>query len=340
MRHATVRQLQIFVEAAETLSFARVAERLHLTPAAVSFQIKQIETQAGGPLFERIGKSARLTEAGSALLGYARQVLQALTDAERAMTALQGVDGARVTIGLVTTASYVVPHILARFQVLYPRIALRLADGNRAQILDLMAKGQIDLAVMGQPPDGLDVAAEPFADHPSVIIAAPDHRLARLSRVTAGDLGDDAFVLREPGSGTRALMERFFPGLGIEARAGMVTSSNETIKQAVMAGMGLALISRHTVRMELGLGRLVVLPVDGFPLMRSWFVGHRRTLQLLPAHQRLRAFLIEEGARIIAALETDDRGSRPAAAAGPAVKPPPEGVPRASPRPRRPGAAG
>ena len=311
MRHVTVRQLQIFAEAAEASSFARVAERLHLTPAAVSFQIKQIEAQAGCALFERVGRSARLTAAGTALLGYARQVLQALTDADRAMTALQGVGSGQVTIGLVTTASYFVPHVLARFQALYPRIALRLADGNRAQILEFMAKGQIDLAVMGQPPDSADVAAEPFADHPSVIIAAPEHRLARLSRVGAADLAHENFVLREPGSGTRALMDRFFPGLGFEPRAGMVTSSNETIKQAVMAGMGLALISRHTVGMELGLGRLVVLPVDGFPLMRSWFVSHRRTLQLLPAHMRLRAFLIEEGARMIDALEADYRAGPP-----------------------------
>ena len=312
MRHVTVRQLQIFAEAAEALSFARVAERLHLTPAAVSFQIKQIEAQAGCALFERIGKAARLTEAGSALLGYARQVLQALTDADRAMTALQGPGSGRVTIGLVTTATYFVPHVLARFQALFPEIAIRLADGNRAQILDLMGKGQIDLAVMGQPPEDSDVAAEAFADHPSVIVAAPEHRLAGRARLAATDLAGEPFILREDGSGTRALMERFFPGLGLKPRAGMVTSSNETIKQAVMAGMGLALISRHTIGMELGQGRLVVLPVAGFPLMRSWFIGHRRTMQLLPAHQRLRAFLIERSSGVIDALEADYRaGAKP-----------------------------
>ncbi len=307
MRHVTIRQLQIFVEAAETLSFARVAERLNLSPAGVSFQIKQIETQAGCALFERIGKAARLTEAGTALLTYARQVLQALTDADRAMTALQGPGSGRVTIGLVTTATYFVPHVLARFQAYDPQVAIRLTDGNRAQVLDRLARGEVDLAIMGQPPEGTEIVAEPFADHPSVIIAAPDHRLVDAVRLEVADLAGEPFILREDGSGTRALMDRHFPELGLKPRVGMVSSSNETIKQAVMAGMGLALISRHTIGLELGLRRLAVLPVEGFPLMRAWFIGHRRTMQLLPAHRRLREFLVARGAGIIDALEVDHR---------------------------------
>ncbi len=303
MRHVTVRQLQIFAEAAEALSFARVAERLHLTPAAVSFQIKQIEAQTGCALFERIGKTARLTAAGTALLGYARQVLQALTDADRAMTALQGAEGGQVTLGLVTTATYFVPHVLAQFQAAAPQIAIRLVDGNRVQIFDLMAKGQVDLMVTGQPPPEADVTAEAFADHPSVIVAAPGHRLAGRDLLRMADLAGEPFLLREDGSGTRALMDRFFTEAGLKPRIGMVSSSNETIKQAVMAGMGLALISRHTIGLELGHRRLAVLPVEGFPLMRAWFISHRRTLQLLPAHRRLRSFVIDQSSAIIDALE-------------------------------------
>ena len=279
------------------------------------------------------------------LLGYARQVLQALTDADRAMTALQGHDGGRVTIGLVTTASVFRTACAGALPGAGPAsIALQARRRQPGtQILALMGKGQVDLAVMGQPPDELRcrggaLRGSSVSHHrrtgPSGSPGSRPPRRRRPRRATP-------FVLREDGSGTRALMERFFPGLGLKPRVGMVSSSNETIKQAVMAGMGLALISRHTIRPRAcPSAASSILPVEGFPLMRSWFVGHRRTLQLLPAHQRLRAFLIEEGARIIAALETDDRGSRPAAAAGPAVKPPPEGVPRASPRPRRPGAAG
>ncbi len=298
MQRATVRQLQIFVEAAQTSSFARVAERLHLSPAAVSFQIKQVEEQAGCPLFERLGKTTLLTEAGGTLLVYARQVLQALADAERAMTALKG-EGGHVTLGVVTTAAYFVPHVLARFRALHPKVEIRLVDGNRREILALLSGGRADLVVMGQPPDEADIVAEPFADHP-VIVAAPTHRLARRRRVTLADLTQEAVILREEGSGTRALFDRHFRHLRPAPKVGMVSSSNETIKQAVMAGMGIALLSAHTIGQEVGQGQITILPVAGFPLMRSWYVSHRPTFRLLPAHCRLRSFLIEHGGSVLA----------------------------------------
>ncbi len=303
MRHATVRQLQVFVEAAQTLSFARVAERLHLTPAGVSFQIKQIEAQSGFALFERVGKKVALTDAGTVLLGYAKQILQSLQDADQAMMALKGLSGGRVTIGLVSTAKYIVPHLLTRFRANYPAIAIELKDGNRRWIIEALAKGEIDLAIMGQPPEGADVMAEPFALHPSVIVASPSHPLAGMSDLPASVLAGEPFVVREEGSGTRALMDRFFEGVGISPRIAMTTSSNETIKQAVMAGMGLALISRHTIGLELGLAMMMILSVEHLPLMRSWFVAHRRSMPLLPVHARLRAFLLEGGQAIIDELD-------------------------------------
>ena len=307
MRHVTIRQLQVFVEAAQALSFARVADRLHLTPAGVSFQIKQIESQTGFALFERVGKKVALTDAGKILLGYAKQMLQSLNDADQAMTALKGLSGGHVTIGLVSTAKYIVPHMLTRFQAEYPAVAMTLMDGNRRWIIDALVKGDIDLAIMGQPPADADVSAEPFAPHPSVIAAAPAHKLAAQGTLPAGVLAGEPFVVREEGSGTRSLMDRFFQGAGLAPRIAMTTSSNETIKQAVMAGMGLALISRHTIGLELGLGMLTTLPVEGFPLMRSWFVAHRRNMPLLPVHARLKSFLLDEGQAIIDELEQGHR---------------------------------
>jgi LysR family transcriptional regulator, low CO2-responsive transcriptional regulator len=307
MRHVTIRQLQVFVEAAQTLSFARVAERLHLTPAGVSFQIKQIESQSGFALFERVGKKVALTDAGQALLVYAKQALQALHDADQAMMALRGLSGGRVTIGLVSTAKYIVPHLLTRFQAAYPAITIDLRDGNRRWIIEALVKGEIDLAIMGQPPPDADVLAEPFAPHPSVIIASPSHPLAGRTDLPASALADEPFVAREEGAGTRALMERYFQTYGFPPRIVMTSSSNETIKQAVMAGMGVALISQHTIGLELGLGMMTTLAVEGFPLMRSWFVAHRRNMPLLPVHARLRAFLLDGGQAIIDEL---DRGYR------------------------------
>ena len=303
MRNVTIRQLQIFAEAVQRLSFARAAERLHLSPAAVSFQIKQIESMTGFALFERVGRKVTVTDAGERLLVYAKIILQALHDADQTLMALKGLTGGKVTIGLVSTAKYIVPQILTRFQGSYPAISINLREGNRRQIIDMLTKGEIDLAIMGQPPEGADVLAEPFALHPSVLIAAPSHPLVGLKALSPSVLAGELFVVREEGSGTRLLLERYFQTAGLSPRIAMTSSSNETLKQAVMAGMALALISRHTIGLELGLGLVTTLAVDGFPLMRSWFIAHRRSMPLPPVHSRLRAFLIEQGQSIIHDLE-------------------------------------
>jgi DNA-binding transcriptional LysR family regulator len=303
MRNVTIRQLQMFIAAAEAQSFARAASVLHVSPAAVSFQIKQLEDMSGFSLFERIGKRAVLTDAGEALLGYARVVLQALTDADQALMSLRGVVGGRVTLGAVSTAKYIVPHVLARFQGTYPGIAINLRFGNRLQIAEALDRGEIDLAVMGQPEDDADVLATEFAAHPSVIIAAPDHRLAAAPSLRVTDIAGERLITREDGSGTRRLMEQACLAAGVVPRIGMTTDSNETIKQAVMAGMGIAVISRHTIGLELALGLMRLLPVEGFPVMRAWFVVRRAAMPMMPAHTRLQEFLVAHGQSVIDALE-------------------------------------
>ncbi len=303
MRHATVRQLQVFVEAARLLSFARVSERLHLTPAAVSFQIKQLESLTGFALFERIGKSVRLTDAGRLLLGYAEMIIKALGDADQVLTSLKGLKGGRVTVGLVSTAMYVMPHILARFRALHPDVTIRLVDGNRREILDFLLKGDVDLAVMGRPPDQADVDARAFAPHPTVIVAAASHPLTDRKTLSIDELAGEEFIFREDGSGTRALLEDFFASRSFDPRVTMTSNSNETIKQAVVAGMGIAGISQHTIGIELGLGLVKILPVEGLPLMRTWFVAHRRSMPLMPLHENLRNFIVAEGRGIIDRLQ-------------------------------------
>ena len=303
MRNVTVRQLQMFVSAAEAASFARAAEILHVSPAAVSFQIKQIEDMSGFALFERIGKHATLTDAGNTLLTYARIVLQALQDLDQSLMSLRGALGGRVTLGAVSTAKYIVPHVLARFQAAHPGIAINLRFGNRQQIVDWLARGDIELAVMGQPSNATDVLASEFAVHPSVIIAAPDHRLAKAPMLAIGDLVAERLITREEGSGTRMLMERACLAAGFTPRIGMTTDSNETIKQAVMAGMGIAVISRHTIGLELALGLVRTLPVEGFPVLRAWFVAHRRSMPMMPGHAHLEEFLVRNGQAVIDELE-------------------------------------
>ena len=306
MFNVTVRQLQVFAEAAERLSLARAAERLNLTPSAVSFQIKQIEGQTGFALFERVGRRVALTDAGTLLVEYARVVLRSLHEADQAMAALKGTSGGRVRLGLVSTSKYIVPHMIARFRTAYPGVTVNLQEGNRARVLHLLTRGSVDLAVMGQPPADADVLAARFAPHPSIIIAPPSHPLApaghspaQAASVPLEALANEPFVMREEGSGTKAMTEAHFRTAGFQPRTAMVSSSNEMIKQAVMAGMGLALLSQHTCSLELALGLLTMLPVEGFPLMRSWYIVQRRTLPLLPVQARLRSFLVEQGEAVI-----------------------------------------
>jgi len=299
MSHITIRQLEVFVGAAKTLSFARMAEQLRLTPSAVSFQIRQIEQQIGFELFERVGRKVILTNAGWILLDYARPVLQSMEELNARMLALKDVGGGRVRLGLVSTAKYIVPHMIARFRDKHAGVMIHLQEGNRSQVLSLLLTGEIDLAIMGRPPPEAELAAERFVDHPSVIVAAPSHPLCGVRDIPLSALTSEWFILRENGSGTRALSDVLFSTAGYSPRTAMETSSNEMIKQAVMAGMGLALISQHTMRLEESFGLLKSLDVRGFPLMRSWFVVQRRTSHLLPTQAGLRDFLIAHGQEIV-----------------------------------------
>ncbi len=307
IQHATLRQLQIFTAAARSLSFARVAEQFGLTPGAVSFQIKQVEGHCGFPLFERVGRRVVLTEAGRDLLEHATLILQALDNADRRMQALKGVTGGNVTIGLVSTAKYIAPHMVSRFQAERPGVSIHLQDGNRREVNAMVAKGEVDLAIMGRPLDGEELLAEPFARHPSIIICAPTHPLADAPALRLSDLAGNGFIAREEGAGTRALTDAYFNGRGFTPHIVMTSSSNETIKQAVMAGIGVALLSRHTVDLELALGMLRELKVEGLPLMRSWYIAHRRSLPLLPVHAQLRSYLLERGQAIIDSIQASHR---------------------------------
>jgi len=299
--NVTLRQLEVFVDAAETLSFARAAERRRLTPSAVSFQVRQVETMTGLALFERIGRRVALTPAGATLLPYARSVLGGMRDMEGAVAALSGTGGGRIRLGLVSTAKYIVPHLIARFRDIHPGVTVQLSEGNRARTFAQLISGATDLAIMGQPPEG-DLLAVRFASHPTVLVAPARHKLLARGALAPADLAPEPFVIREPGSGTRALSDAFFRSAGFAPRIALETSSNEMIKQFVMAGMGLALISRHTINLELSLGLLATVPFPGLPVMRTWFVAQRRTAPLLPVQAALRVFLVEHGEGMIGEL--------------------------------------
>jgi DNA-binding transcriptional LysR family regulator len=295
-----LRQLSVFASVAKHLSFVRAAEELHLTQPAVSMQIKELEAAVELPLFERAGRVVRLTMPGEYLLVYARRVLATLREAQTVMAGLRGLEAGRMTIGMVSTAEYFLPRLLARFRAEHPAVQMRLSVGNREELVRRLRDNEVDLAVMGRPPRDLDTRGEPFAAHPLSIIASPEHPLARRRRLAPKSLDAEEFILREPGSGTRAAMEQFFRDQRISPPVAMEMSSNETIKQAVIANMGLAFVSLHTVALELAAGQLVALQVTGLPLLRSWHIVNIQGKPLSPAAEAFRYFIFEHAEGLLA----------------------------------------
>jgi LysR family transcriptional regulator, low CO2-responsive transcriptional regulator len=292
----TFRQLRVFTQVAQQGSMARAATTLHLTPPAVSMQIKELETQVGLALFERHGRQVSMSTAGEYFLVHARRLLSDLKQADDAMARFKRLEHGQLTIGIVSTAKYFVPQLLARFHEEHPGIDVRLrVVGNREQLVMMMEAGEVDLSVMGRPPREIATRAEAFAAHPLVIVGPPGHPLARLGNAPVSALEGYAFVVREQGSGTRTAMEAFFAEHRFEPRITMEMSSNETIKQAVMAGMGLSFLSLHTMGLEVRSGLLHVLDVAGTPVMRMWNVVHLQSKLLSPAAEAFRYFIIERG---------------------------------------------
>jgi DNA-binding transcriptional LysR family regulator len=262
-------------------------------------QLRQLEQEAGLPLVERMGRRLDVTPAGREIVECARTVIARLRETEEAIAALQGRGGGELAISTVSTAKYHVPKLLAEFRHQHPGVQVRLSVSNREAVVRDLTDNAVDLAVMGTPPRGLDTIAVPFAKHPIAIIAAPDHPLARRRRLPLARLAGDTFLIRERGSGTRSAMERFFAARHFRPRETIEMSSNETIKQAVMAGMGVSFLSLHTAGLELQARRLIVLDVAGTPVMRAWHVIHRERKRLSPVAQAFKAFLIERGAHVI-----------------------------------------
>jgi DNA-binding transcriptional LysR family regulator len=302
MLNVSIRQLRIFTTVARHLSFARAAEELHLTPPAVSMQVRDLEEAVGLPLFDRRGRQIALTTGGEYFLLHARRVLGSLKDAEDTIARLKGVQAGRVTIGMVSTAKFFVPRILAGFLRDHPGVEMDLAEANREGLIDLLRRNEVDLAVMGTPPRELETRSEPFAAHPLGVIAAPDHPYAALAEVPPALLSRERFLVREAGSGTRAAMDRHFQSQHIEPVFAMEMRSNETIKQAVIAGMGLAFLSLHTTGLEVGAGLLKVLEVPGLPLVRRWQLVHMSSKLLSPPAEALRYYVLEQGEALLARL--------------------------------------
>jgi LysR family transcriptional regulator, low CO2-responsive transcriptional regulator len=299
LRGLTLNQLRIFAAASKHLHFGRAAAELHVSQPAVSIQLKQLETAIGLPLFEQIGRRMHLTPAGAEFAKHAREVLARLHEADEAIDALKGTGAGEIHIASTTTAEYFVPRLLADFRRGHPRVKIRLTVQNRERVVRALGENSVDLVIMGKAPREFATIATTFSRNPLGIIASPEHPLADRRRVKLSQLDGDTFLIRERGSGTRDAMERVFAAQQFRPAETAEIGSNETIKQAVMAGMGVSFLSLHTVGLELATRKLTVLHVLGTPVMRDWYVIHRKGKRLSLAASTFRNYLVKEGSRAI-----------------------------------------
>jgi len=299
MRNVSLKQLRMVAAATAGRSFAAAAEALHVTPPAVTAQMKLLEDEIGLPLFERDASGLVPTAAGREIVDAARRIEDVLREAKATIEALRSPDGGRVTVGVVSTAKYFAPRLLAAFAREHPRVELELVVGNRSDVLSRFEAGEFDLAIMGRPPEAVMPESTAIGDHPHVVIAAPDDPLVGERRIAPARLAARVFLVREPGSGTRTLMEHFLGRSDLAPKIGMEIGSNETIKQAVMAGLGLTFLSAHTVAAEVEDRRLAVLDVVGLPLWRRWYVVRPARRRAMPATRTLIDFVITRAAEFL-----------------------------------------
>jgi DNA-binding transcriptional LysR family regulator len=300
MFHITLRQLQVFEAVARLLSHSRAAKELYLSQPAISMQIKQLENGVGLPLFEQVGKQIHLTDAGHEMLHYSRAISQQLQEMESVFAEMKGLEHGHLNISVVSTANYFMPQLLAKFCLQHPKIQISLHVANRDAVLKQLAENNTDLAIMGQPQEGTEMLAQSFMKNPLVVIAPPDHPLCKIKRIKLQQLEQESFLVREQGSGTRSSMERVFAEHGIRFQSRMEMGTNEAIKQAIQAGMGLGILSLHSAELELETGRLAVLNVEHFPVIRHWYIVHRQSKRLSTAAQAFKLFLLTEAERLAA----------------------------------------
>ena len=298
MRNLSLKQLQAVAAVARLGTMTRAAQELNVTSAALYARIRQLEEEAGLMLFDRTPSGLKPTDAGREMLWAIDSINTVLETCADKLRTLKGGTGGRVTLGVVSTAKYFAPQIIAGFVGRFPGVEINLTVGNRGAMVEALRNYETDFAIMGRPPRDFAIEAEIFGPHPLVLIAAPGHPLAGRRGLTRADLAEESFLVREDGSGTRTVFEEFMAGIIIR-RAKLVidSGSNETIKQAVMAGLGIALLSAHTIAAEVESGRLALLDVQGLPIRRDWYAVRRADKTLGPAAHGLWDYIVEDGAR-------------------------------------------
>ncbi len=299
MRNFTIKQLLTFIEVAKLGSISKAADKLCVTQPAISMQLKSLEDAFQIPLFYNSGRNIKLTQSGEVFLRNAINIIGEIKNLESEMEKHKSLDDGELELCVVSTAKYFMPMLLVKFREMHPKINIKMRIENRANTINILSRNETDLVIMGRVPIELDCIKKKFAPNPMAIIAPPNHSLVGKQKLQLKDLVEEAFVMRELGSGTRNAMERVFANAGLEHKSGMEMPSNESLKQAVMAGMGLSFISLNTIGHELRAGLIKVLDVEGMPIVANWYVTHLRQRRLSPAAEAFQDFIVKDGEKLI-----------------------------------------
>jgi len=306
LNQATLHQLKVFEAAARHGSFTRAAEELFLTQPTVSMQIKQLTKTVGLPLFEQVGKRLYLTEAGRELFATCRSVFDTLAQFEMKVADLKGLKQGQLRLAVITTAKYFIPRLLGPFCQLYPGIEISLKVTNHENILERLTSNLDDLYIMSQLPEHLDISCQPFMENPMVVVAPSNHPLVGEKDIPIKRLAEEPFIMREPGSGTRRSVQKLFDDYGVEAKVKLELGSNEAIKQAIAGGLGISVLSRHTLMPEVSNTELTVLDVEHFPIKRNWYMVHPAGKQLSVVARTYAEYLLDAAKEFVAQTPTSN----------------------------------
>jgi DNA-binding transcriptional LysR family regulator len=298
----TLRQLQIFESVAQTQSYTRAAERLHMTQPAVSMQMKQLEETVGLDLFERQGKKIVITNAGEKLRKHANKIIDRFDIMQSSINKLRKGQHEQIKISAATTANHFVTHMMAEFSRMHKEINITLDITNRETLVKQLQNYDPDFVIMGEPPSKLDLDSQLIMENPLIVIASANHPLVKKyksKKIPMAENIKEAFVVREEGSGTKAAIRRHFKKHNYDFISSYEMSSNESIKHAVVAGLGLGIVSRHTLELELALERLHVLDVELFPIMRHWYLVHRKEKRLTALMEAFKQLVIDEATQVL-----------------------------------------
>ncbi|MBD1905057.1 LysR substrate-binding domain-containing protein [Funiculus sociatus GB2-A5] len=298
MKQATLHQLKVFEVVARHGSFTRAAEELFLTQPTVSMQVKQLTKTVGLPLFEQVGKRLYLTDAGRELLVTCREVFDRLAQFEMIIAQMKGLKQGRLRLAVITTTKYFVPRLLGPFCQMYPGIDIALQVTNHERILSRMSENLDDLYVLSQIPEHLDITYHQFLANPLVVLAPVDHPLAKEKNIPISRLSGEPFIMREPGSGTRSSVQTLFDEHGVSVKVRLELGSNEAIKQAIAGGLGISVLSRHTLGLDGATNQITILDVQGFPISRHWYVAYPAGKQLSVVARTFFEYLLEKAQQV------------------------------------------